>query len=121
MGDDAAHYLPFTGGQDDRAKERAIEHFEDMEDREAFFRFFKQLQNIYTILSPDASLGPFIDDYQSLASLYGLIRSAYADHPYVDKELTAKTQELLRENTESDQFELPGSIQELNANTLRES
>ena len=120
MGDDAAHYLPLGGGQDDRAKERAIEHFEDIEDREAFFRFFKQLQNIYTILSPDASLGPFIDDYQSLASLYGLIRSAYADHPYVDKELTAKTQELLRENTESDQFELPGSIQELNANTLRE-
>ena len=120
MGDDAAHYLPFAGGQDDRAKERAIEHFEDIEDREAFFRFFKQLQNIYTILSPDASLGPFIDDYQSLASLYGLIRSAYADQPYVDKELTAKTQELLRENTESNQFELPGSIQELNANTLRE-
>ena len=120
MGEDAAHYLPFAGGQDDRAKERAIEHFEDIEDREAFFRFFKQLQNIYTILSPDASLGPFIDDYQSLASLYGLIRSAYADQPYVDKELTAKTQELLRENTESNQFELPGSIQELNANTLRE-
>ena len=120
MGEDAARYLPFAGGQDDRAKERAIEHFEDIEDREAFFRFFKQLQNIYTILSPDASLGPFIDDYQSLASLYGLIRSAYADQPYVDKELTAKTQELLQQHTESDQFELPGSIQELNANALRE-
>ena len=120
MGEDAAHYLPFAGGQDDRAKERAIEHFEDTENRETFFKFFKQLQDIYTILSPDASLGPYIDDYQSLALLYGLIRNAYADQPYVDKELTAKTQELLQQHTESDQFALPGSIQALHADTLRE-
>ena len=118
--EDAAHYLPLAGGWDDRAKEDAIEHFDDKEDREAFFKFFKQLQNIYTILSPDACLHPFIDDYQSLASLYGLIRNAYADRPYIDRELTAKTRELLQQHTESDQFALPGSIQELNANTLRE-
>ena len=118
--EDAAHCLPFAGGWDDRAKERAIEHFEEVEDREAFFKFFKQLQDIYTILSPDAFLGPFIDDYQSLASLYGLIRNAYADRIYVDKELTAKTRELLQQHTASNPFALPGSIQELDANTLRE-
>ena len=118
--EDAAHYLPLAGGWDDRAKEQAIEHFEEVEDREAFFKFFKQLQNIYTILSPDAFLGPFIDDYQSLASLYGLIRNAYADRIYVDKELTAKTRELLQQHTASNPFALPGSIQELDANTLRE-
>ena len=49
-----------------------------------------------------------------------LIRNAYADRPYIDRELTAKTRELLQQHTESDQFALPGSIQELNANTLRE-
>ena len=118
--EDVAHCLPFARGWDDRAKEQAIEHFEDTEDRETFFKFFKQLQNIYTILSPDAFLGPFIDDYQSLASLYGLIRNAYADRIYVDKELTAKTQKLLQDYTASDRFALPGSVQELNANTLRE-
>ena len=118
--EDAAHYLPFARGWDDRAKERAIEHFEEVGDREAFFKFFKQLQNIYTILSPDAFLHPFIGDYQALASLYGLIRNAYADRIYVDKELTAKTQELLQDYTASDRFALPGSVQELNANTLRE-
>ena len=118
--EDAAHYLPFARGWDDRAKERAIEHFEEVGDREAFFKFFKQLQNIYTILSPDAFLHPFIGDYQALASLYGLIRNAYADRIYVDKELTAKTRELLQDYTASDRFALPGSVQELNANTLRE-
>ena len=118
--EDAAQYLPFASGRDDKAKEDAIEHFEDKEIRETFFKFFKQLQDIYTILSPDAFLHPFIADYQALASLYGLIRNAYADRPYIDRELTAKTRELLQQHTESDQFALPGSIQELNANTLRE-
>ena len=118
--EDATHYLPFARAWDDRAKERAIEHFDDTQDRETFFKFFKQLQDIYTILSPDACLRPFITDYQSLASLYGLIRNAYADRIYVDKELTAKTKELLQQHTGSDPFALPGSIQELNANTLRE-
>lgn len=118
--EDAAEYLPFAMGSDDRAKERAIEHFDDKESRERFFKFFKQLQDTYTILSPDPFLRPFIADYQSLASLYGLIRNAYADRIYVDKELTAKTRELLQEHTGSDRFALPGSIQELNANTLRE-
>ena len=118
--EDAAQYLPLAKGWDDKAKESAIEHFDDKESRETFFKFFKQLQDIYTILSPEAFLHPFIENYQALASLYGLIRNAYADDPYVDKELTAKTQKLLQDYTASGSFELPGSIQELDANTLRE-
>ena len=117
--EDAPHYLPFTRGWDDKAKERAIEHFEGKDRREAFFTFFKQVQNLYNILSPDAFLRPFIKDYQALASLYGLIRNAYTDRIYVDKELTAKTKELLHQHTESDTFELPGSVHELGADALR--
>ena len=121
MRDDAPAYLPFAGGWDDKAKERAIEHFEGKDSREAFFKFFKGVQNLYNILSPDAFLRPFIKDYQALASLYGLIRNAYADRVYVDKELTAKTRELLQEHIESGRFELPCAIQELNANTLKKT
>ena len=121
MRDDAAGYLPFAGGWDDKSKERAIEHFEDKDSREAFFKFFKGVQNLYNILSPDAFLRPFIKDYQALASLYGLIRNAYANRVYVDKELTAKTRELLQEHIESGRFELPCAIQELNANTLKKA
>ena len=118
--EDAEPYLLLARGWDDKAKEDAIERFDDKESRETFFKYFKQLQDIYTILSPDPFLRPFIGDYQLLASLYGLIRNAYADRIYVDKELTAKTRKLLQQHTESDQFEPPGSIQELNVNTLRE-
>ena len=118
MREDAAVYLPLTTGWDDKAKERAIEHFEGKDDQEAFFKFFKGLQNLYDILSPDAFLHEFIADYQALTILYGLIRNAYADRTYVDKELTAKTQELLKERTESDLFELPDAVYELGADTL---
>ncbi len=116
----APSYLPYAHSWDDRGKERAIAYFEDKEGREAFFKFFRQIQDIYNILSPDAFLRPFLNDYKALASLYALIRNAYADNPYVDKELVKKTRELLQEHTESDNFELPGAIHELNADTLRE-
>ena len=119
MREDAVTYLPFATGWNDKAKERAIEHFEDKDDRETFFKFFKGLQNLYDILSPDAFLHPFIADYQALATLYGLIRNAYSDRTYVDKELTAKTRELLQTHTESHLFELPDAVYELGTDTLQ--
>ena len=120
MCEDAQQHLPFTKGWDDKAKEQAIEHFADKEVREAFFTFFKQTQNLHNILSPDAFLHEFLDDYQALASLYGLIRNAYADRSYVDKELTTKTRELLQAHTEGNLFELPDAVYELNETTLKE-
>ncbi len=117
--EDAAAYLPFATGWDDKAKERAIEHFDDKDIREAFFKFFKGLQNLYDILSPDAFLREFIADYQALATLYGLIRNAHSDRIYIDKELTAKTRELLQTHTESNLFELPNAVYELRADTLQ--
>ncbi len=119
MREDATVYLPLTKGWDDKAKERAIDYFQDKDTRETFFKFFRGIQNLYDILSPDAFLHPFIADYQALAILYGLIRNAYSDRPYVDKELTAKTRELLQAHTESELFELPDAIYELGADTLR--
>ena len=119
MREGAAAYLSLTEGADDKAKERAIDHFEDKDDREAFFKFFKGVQNLYDILSPDTFLRPFIADYQALATLYGLIRNAYSDRPYVDKELTAKTRELLQAHTESHLFELPDAVYELGTDTLQ--
>ena len=120
FGETAPDYLPYARSWDDRGKERAIAYFEDKERREEFFKFFRQLQDIYNILSPDAFLRPFLSDYKAIASLYVLIRNAFADNPYVDKELVEKTRNLLQEHTESDSFELPGAIHELNADTLRE-
>lgn len=111
-------YLPLTGGWSDKDKERAIEHFQESETREKFFKFYKQIATLYDILSPDAFLRPHIDDYQALTVLFGLIRNAYAARVYVDKELTAKTRALLREKTTVYDIGLPQQIHTLGAAEL---
>jgi type I restriction enzyme R subunit len=118
--ENAPAYLPIARGWDDKAKERAIDYFVDQDRREAFFAFFRQLQNLYDIISPDAFLGPFVKDYLKLSELYGLIRNAYGDRLYVDKELTSKTKELLRDQGGIGWIDIPGAIHELGAAELRE-
>ncbi|MDD1732220.1 MAG: type I site-specific deoxyribonuclease, HsdR family, partial [Methanosaeta sp. NSM2] len=118
MTDVARKYLDLSRGWDDKSKERAIEYFQDKETRESFFWFYKQVQSIYDILSPDSFLRPYMDDYQSLARLYGLILNAYTDI-YVDREITAKTRELLQKFTSSGDLQPPGAIHELGPRELR--
>ncbi len=118
MRETAPAYLALARGWDDKAKERAVDHFADKGRREDFFRFYKQLQSLYDILSPDASLRPSIEQYRALAELYGLVRNAYSDRVYVDRELTAKTKDLLRRHTSGDHLELPGAVHELGPREL---
>ena len=59
-----------------------------------------------------------MQDYQSLARLYGLILNAYMD-VYVDQEITAKTRELLQKYTTSGAMEPPGAIHELGPKELK--
>ena len=119
MEEKAPPYLPLAYyGWDDKAKERIIDAFMDKEDREAFYQFFKQLQNLYDILSPDAFLRPFMDNYLLLAELYTFVRNAYSGDAHVDREVTAKTRALLRQHTVSSDLALPGAIHELGAKEL---
>ena len=118
MRETAPQYLQWARGRDDKAKERAVEHFNDKNTREEFYRAFKQIQTLYTILSPDAELRPFIEDYQALAELYGWVRSWFEPHPYRDEEVTEKTKRLLREHTTAYNLQLPGEIRELGPKEL---
>jgi type I restriction enzyme, R subunit len=118
MNEQAPNYLPFAKGWDDKAKEQAIGHFEEKNRRGDFFKWFRQLQNLYEIISPDAFLRPFIDDYVSLSQLYTLIRTAYGDRIYVDREVSNKTRDLLQKHTISGQLELPGAIHALGPEEL---
>jgi type I restriction enzyme R subunit len=113
MREGAPAYLPLTRGMDDKAKERAVVAMQDKEKREAFFKFVRQLQSLYDILSPDAFLRPFIDDYNALAVLYAWILRAYSDRVYVDREFTRKTKELLQQHTQSGLLEPPTVVYEI--------
>jgi type I restriction enzyme R subunit len=120
MSESGPKYMAQASGWDDKAKERAIEAFKTKDVREDFFRFFRQVQTLYTILSPDAFLGPYIAQYLALSELYALIRNFYSSRPYVDREVTAKTKELLRKQTGIDFIDPPGAIYELGPKELAE-
>jgi type I restriction enzyme R subunit len=111
-------YLVHARGWTDKDKERAIEAFFDKDEREKFYKWYKQIATLYDILSPDAFLRPYIQDYQALSMLYALLRNAYAAQVYIDKELTAKTRTLLRENTTAADIEIPNKIHSLGPGEL---
>lgn len=118
MTEQARAYLPLTRGMDDKAKERAVVAMQDKEQREAFFTFFRQLQSLYDILSPDIFLRPFIENYNALAVLYSWVRQAYSDRVYVDREFTRKTKELLQQHTASGVLEPPTVVYEIGQQQL---
>jgi type I restriction enzyme R subunit len=113
MREQGAEYLPLTRGWDDKAKERAVEHFSDKGVREQFYSFFRQLEGLYDVISPDAFLRDYIDDYRALSELYATVQLAYSQRIYTEPDLTEKTKRLLREHTSLYSLELPGTIHEL--------
>lgn len=118
MREDAQLYLPHTKGWDDKAKEAAVAAFEDKDARTVFFDFYKEVQTLYDILSPDAFLRPYIDLFQALTALFGLIREAYSPRVYVDRELTEKTKLLVREHASIYGLQPPTKVHQLGAEQL---
>jgi type I restriction enzyme R subunit len=112
-------YLPIgKGKKGDKAVEAVLEHFRDKEKREEFYAFFKELQNIYEILSPDAFLRPFLDDYDALLRMFHLLRANYDRDQPVDKEFLRKTARLVQAHTQSGAIEDPTKFHALNAKAL---
>jgi type I restriction enzyme, R subunit len=106
------------GKKGDKAVEAVLEHFRDKEKREEFYAFFKELQNIYEILSPDAFLRPFLADYDALLRMFHLLRANYDRGQPVDKEFLRKTAKLVQAHTQSGAIEDPTKFHALNAKAL---
>ena len=83
---------------DDKDVDALIEHFRDPERRKVFFKEYKEIEMLYEIISPDAFLRPFIDDYRTLSEIYATVRKIYTRYVIVDKEFQRKTNELVQEN-----------------------
>ena len=81
---------------DDRDVDGLIEHFRDPERRKEFFKEYKEIEMLYEIISPDAFLRPFIDDYATLSNIYLVVRNAYTRRVYVDRDFQKKTNALVQ-------------------------
>ncbi|WP_029215058.1 HsdR family type I site-specific deoxyribonuclease [Kallotenue papyrolyticum] len=114
-----ATYLPIAQGEtEDKAAEAVLLRFRDKEDREAFYRFFRELEEIYEILSPDPFLRPYLEDYQALVAMYRLLRSAYEPHVPVDKSFLRKTAEIVQKHTATQAVHEPAATYEIGAGAL---
>ncbi|MEZ5613805.1 MAG: HsdR family type I site-specific deoxyribonuclease [Rhodocyclaceae bacterium] len=85
----------------DKDVDTLIEHFRDPERRKAFFKEYKEIEMLYEIISPDAFLRPFIDDYGTLSAIYQVVRKAYARTVMVDRGFQAKTNHLVQQQVDS--------------------
>ncbi|TKS58236.1 MAG: restriction endonuclease subunit R [Nitrospira sp.] len=83
---------------DDKDVDNLIEHFRDKERRKEFFKEYKEIEMLYEIISPDAFLRPYIDDYTTLSSIFAVVRRAYARQVYVDRAFQKKTNELVQKH-----------------------
>ena len=114
-----SEYLPIAAGKkDDKATEAILEHFRDEELRQQFYEYFKELQEVYEILSPDAFLRPFLDDYDELSRIYKIVRACYDRGISVDKSFLRKTAKLVQEHTDTSGIQAPDKIHKLDSNTL---
>ncbi|NMX21609.1 hypothetical protein C5S30_04080 [ANME-1 cluster archaeon GoMg4] len=80
-----------------------IEFFFDEERRTEFVKIFKQIQELYEILSPDEFLRDYIRDYQLLLQVYKIIYNAFnpeAERKRIHRDILNKTEELIKGSVE---------------------
>lgn len=112
-------YLSIIKGKSaDKAVEAILDHFREEERRTEFYQFFRELQDVYEILSPDVFLRPYLSDYNELSRMYQIVRANYERSISVDKSFLRKTAILVQEHTESSAIAEPEKIHTLDSDTL---
>ena len=116
--EEARDYLDIGAGlKGDKHVEASLEHFLERESMEAYYKWFRGLQETYDILSPNPFLRPFLEDVARLANIYDLLRSTEAVD--ISRELSRKTAELVQEHTRSGLIHPPDEIYELGEDALK--
>ncbi len=105
--------------QADKATEAILTHFKDETEREEFYKFYYDLANIYEILSPDAFLRPYIDDYDTLSRMLRIIREAYEPSLLDVREFTKKTEKLVQEHTKVGKLNPGLTVYEINKGMIK--
>lgn len=80
----------------DKDTDNLIDYFRDKSRRKEFFKLYKEVEMLYEIISPDAFLRPYIDDYATLSSIYKIVRNAYTKRVQADREFQRKTNALVQ-------------------------
>jgi type I restriction enzyme R subunit len=76
--------------------------FLDPEPRKAFFEAYKDIENLWEILSPSPELRDHIVTFKRLAQLYAAVRNAYAEKVGFVADLAYKTKRLVEQSATQD-------------------
>lgn len=115
-----AEYLALTAGlRGDKAVEAVLEHFRGPERRDEFYRYFREVQEVYEILSPDGFLRPFLNDYRALGEIYEVLRSNYEARPIASLDFLRKTARLVQKHTEGSLIREPQEVYRIEADALQ--
>ncbi len=109
----------WAGLEKEAAAEVVLKHFRDKDRREEYYRFFREIEELYELLSPDPFLRPYLDDYEKLAHVYHFLRTTYEHGGLADKGLLKKTGELVRMHTETSVIFEPQDEHDLTPETLK--
>ncbi len=112
------YLLEVEGRSQDKATEMVLLNFRDREKRHEFYRDFREVEELYDILSPDPYLHPYIDVYTALTQIYHLLRAAYEPGVQVDRSFLYKTRELVRRHTRTAVVREPRSTYEISAQAI---
>lgn len=99
--------------------DRIIAYFFEQDARESFFQLFKELQMAYEVLSPDAFLRPYLDDYALVADIYQVAYNYFdpkARQHRLERDLLKKTDALIREHVSSGPVAEPLPLYPINRN-----
>lgn len=86
------------GSADERLERVVYGRFLEPQARKAFFEAYKDIENLWEILSPSPELRDYIASYKRLAQLYAAVRNAYAEKVGFLADLAYKTRRLIEEN-----------------------
>jgi type I restriction enzyme R subunit len=102
----------------DKQVEAIVEHFRDEDRRTALQEFVAELENLFEIISPDAFLRPYLDDYDALMRIYAIVREAFYPGLDVDRSFLRKTAELVQTHTSASPVGVASEIHSLTPDTL---
>ena len=102
----------------DRVVSEIVEMFGDESTRQKFYARWRELEDMYNIISPDEFLRPHLDDFEKFARIFNILRMYYDNRQKPDMDLSEKTAQLVRENTSIGEFKPPKSTYSINDETL---
>lgn len=104
----------------DKEVEAIVEHFRDEDQRTALQEYVSEVENLFEIISPDAFLRPYLDDYDAIMRIYAIVREAFYPGIDVDRSFLRKTAELVQEHTTASPIRGISGIHKLTEETLEQ-